>query len=79
MGCQLEPPDHLRSQYHAFQSLAYCLKKKNPELKRNVKFDDREVALTMDVRTADGWRTIEFKAAKDILRKKTLIQSPDES
>ena len=71
VGCQMEPPDHLRTQYQAFQSLAYCLKKKTPELRRNIKFDDRDQALIMDVKTADGWKTIEYDTAKNLLRKKS--------
>ena len=71
VGCQLEPPDHLRGQYQALQNLAFCLKKRNPELKRNIKFDDRELALIMDVKTAEGWKTIDYQAAKDILRRRT--------
>lgn len=59
-GCQLKPPDYLRGQYQDFQSLAYCLKKKTPDLRRNIKFDDRERALIMDVKTEEGWKTIEY-------------------
>ena len=71
VGCQLEPPDHLRGQYAAFQNLAFCLKKKNPELKRNIKFDDRELSLIMDIKTDEGWKTIEYQAARDLLRRRT--------
>ena len=60
VGCQMEPPDHLRGQYQVFQNLAYCLKKKTPDLKRSIKFDDREQALIMDVKAGDKWKTIEF-------------------
>ena len=71
VGCQLEPPDHLRTQYQAFQNLAFCLKKKNPDLKQNIKFDDRQQCLIMDVKTLDGWKTIEYEAARETLRGRT--------
>ena len=69
-GCQLEPPDHLRRQYQVFQNLAFCLKKKNPRLRRNIKFNDASLSLHMDVKTEDGWKTIEFETAKSILKNK---------
>ena len=60
--------DHLRGHYQIFQNLAFCMKKKNPSLRRNIKFDDRECSLVMDVRTEDGWRTIEYATARNILK-----------
>ena len=70
-GCQMEPPDHLRSQYQAFQSLAYCLKKKSPTLRRNLKFDDRNLCLIMDINTGDTWKTIEYDTARDLLKRRS--------
>ena len=70
-GCQLEPPDHLRGQYQVFQNLAFCLKKKTPNLKRNIKFYDPDQCLIMDVKTEAGWQTIEYKTAKNLLKKRT--------
>ena len=70
-GCQLEPPDFLRGQYQAFQGLAYCLKKKTPGLKRNIKFDDLTLSLKMDIKTDDSWRTVEYVTAKSILKVKS--------
>lgn len=71
MGLQLESPDHLRGQYQSFQKLAFLLKKKHPALKRNVKFLDSNMCLTMDVclKPTDSWKTIEFQEAKTILKK----------
>ena len=70
-GCQLEPPDHLRAHYQAFQNLAFCLKKKTPNLKRNIKFDDVEKTLIMDVKIDDVWKTVHYAAAKNILKSKS--------
>ena len=69
-GCQLEPPDHLRGQYQAFQNLAFCLKKKNPGLRRNIKFNDMEKNLTMDIKIGEDWQKVEYKTAKSILKVK---------
>ena len=70
VGMQLEPPDHLRSQYQAFQKLAFQMKKKSPGLRRNIKFYDGEMCLTMDVlRPGEEWRTILYDDAKAILKK----------
>ena len=60
-GLQLEPPDHLRSHYLTFQSLAYNLKTRNPSLKRNIKFCDSDMSLEMDYTIGDGWRTIGYE------------------
>ena len=71
VGMQLEPPDFLRSSYQSFQKLAYQLKRKNPELRRNVKFCDASLSLTMDVLVRPGaeWKTVLCDDAKAILRK----------
>lgn len=71
VGCQLEPPDHLLAHYKAFQNLAYCLKKKSPGLKRNVKFNDGEQTLVMDIRREDEWKTVHYATARGLLRLKT--------
>ena len=69
VGVQMDPPDHLRSHYQAFQALAYQLKLKNPLLKRNVKFCDLDQSLEMDFNVGDGtWRTIGIAEARDALR-----------
>ena len=70
-GLQIEPPDHLRGQYQSFQKLAFQLKKKNPQLRRNVEFLDSEQCLTMDVclSPTSPWKTIEYVDAKTVLSK----------
>ena len=70
-GCQLEPPDHLRGHYKAFQNLAFCMKKKTPGLKRNIKFEDYERTLVMDVKMDDTWKTVHYATAKGLLKLKT--------
>lgn len=69
VGVQMDPPDHLRSHYEAFQALAYQLKQKHPQLKRNVKFSDSDLTLEMDFTLGDGrWRTIGIDDARDALK-----------
>ena len=70
-GIQIEPPDHLRSHYQAFQRLAFQLKRKNPALRRNVKFYDPDLCLTMDLKISSSaeWRCVSYEHAKQILGK----------
>ena len=71
IGVQIEPPDHLRSHFQAFQRLAFQLKRKNPLLRRNVKFYDTELSLIMDVKVnpESDWKSILYEQAREILKK----------
>ena len=75
VGLQLEAPDHLRSHYQLFQKLGYNIKSKHPGLKRNVKFDDLEMALVMDIKTSvnSDWKTLSYAEAKDLLKRTKKI------
>ena len=70
-GVQIEPPDHLRGQYQAFQRLAFQLKRKHPSLRRNVKFYDPETCLTMDIKVSSDseWKAVSYDHAREILKK----------
>ena len=70
-GVQLEAPNHLRGHYQAFQRLAFQLKRKNPALKRNIKFYDPELCLSMDIKiNADSeWKLVTYEQAREILKK----------
>ena len=76
-GVQLEAPDHLRSHYQAFQKLGFHIKKKHPALKRNVKFDDINKALVMDIRTSPeaDWKTVLYSDAKNLLKRAKIDSS----
>ena len=71
VGIQMEAPDHLRSHYQSFQKLGYNIKLKHPTLRRNVRFDDVNMALVMDVKLTESsdWKTIDYPAAKQLLKK----------
>ena len=70
-GVQIEPPDHLRGHYQAFQRLAFQLKRKNPALKRNVKFYDPDLCLSMDIKVTSEaeWKCVTYEQAREILKK----------
>ena len=59
-GMQLQIPDHLQKDFQSLISVAYDLKRKNPELKRNVKFDEERLGLFMNFQMSEGsqWRRI---------------------
>ena len=59
-GIRLEIPDKLRPSLRALESVAFNLKKTNPGMKRNIKFDDEVLDLVMDVKMQDHgeWKKI---------------------
>ena len=53
-GMRLDIPEHLKRDFHALMNLSFDLKKRYPGLKRNVKFDEEDCGLFMDVRLKEG-------------------------
>ena len=72
VGMRLDIPDHLQKDFKLLTNLAYDMKRKNKELKRNVKFDEDEAGLFMDVLLkADGqWRRITTAQARALNSRK---------
>ena len=69
-GMRLHVPDHLQKKFRALMNLSYDLKQKHPELRRNVKFDDDEQSLYLDIqlnKDAD-WNRIEADQAVEATR-----------
>lgn len=68
-GLRLEIPDHLLGSFRVLNDLAFELKKKNGNLKRNIKFDDANLDLAMDVCPDTGrqWRTVTPGEARQTL------------
>ena len=69
-GMRLHVPDHLQRDFQALMNLSYDLKKRHPDLKRNIKFDEEDMGLFMDIRLdaerewkrdKPGWRTEEWR------------------
>ena len=69
-GLRLEIPDHLWPNFRVLQQLAYELKVKNSNLRRNILFDDVNLDLKMDFST-DGntWKTVLPAEARKSLEK----------
>ena len=69
VGVQIEVPDHLRGRFQTFQSLAFELKKKNPALRRNIKFMDQTMDLVMDVKLGPDaeWKAVQYEDASAIM------------
>ena len=81
-GMRLHIPDHLQKTFQALMAVTYDLKKRNPDLKRSVKFDEDDLSLHVDVQTVrDGeWRRIKpdqaFKATKGRKRSQSTSGPP---
>ena len=68
-GLRLEVPDHLWPSFRVLQKIAYELKQKNPDMKRNVLFDDNNMDLKLNVCVGSEWRTIYPEGARRSLAK----------
>ena len=69
-GMRLHIPDHLQRPFRALMNLSYDLKKTHPELKRNVKFDDDEMGLYLDVQLEKDGEWIRIDAEQAMLATK---------
>ena len=69
-GIRLEVPDFLQHHFKALESIAYRIKRKHPNLKRNVKLDDALMDVVMDIKVSDGadWNTILPEHALAVVR-----------
>ena len=69
-GMRLEIPEHLRPSLRALEKLSFDLKKKNPGMKRNIKFDDAEMDLVLDVKLGQDlpWQKIRPENARAVRR-----------
>ena len=79
-GMRLHAPAHLQKDFQALMNLSYDLKKKHPDLKRNVKFDEEDGGLFMDLRlrTDGDWRRVKpSEAAAATKKRQNKTQSMD--
>ena len=53
-GIRLEVPDYLQTNFRALENIAFRLKKKHKNLRRNIKLDDHRLDVIMDVKVDDG-------------------------
>ena len=65
-GMRLEIPDHLQKDFKSLMALAYDIKKTNPDLRRNVKFDEDNQGIYMDIQTKKegAWRRVRPEQAR---------------
>ena len=77
-GMRLQIPDNLQKDFKALMSVAYDLKQKNKDLKRNVKFDEESLGLYMDIQMErDGdWRRVKPQQAFKALANRTQKNGP---
>ena len=69
-GLRLEVPDFLWPNFRVLQELGYELKQKNPNLRRNILFDDTNRDLKMDISTDSvSWKTVLPNEARKSLRR----------
>ena len=68
-GMRLHVPNHLQKDFKALMGLAYDLKKNHANLRRNVKFDEEDLGLFMDMQMdRDGpWRRVKPAQARRAL------------
>ena len=50
---RLHVPDHLQRDFQALMNLSFDLKKRHPGLKRNIKFDEEDMGLFMDLKLGE--------------------------
>ena len=65
-GVRHELPDFLKTAMSDLLAMSYDIKKKHPEARRNVLFDDNEMYLVLDfsLREDDVWRRVSSKQAR---------------
>ena len=66
-GIRIYFPAHLRNVFRLLESHGSLLKKKYPDLKRSIKYDDATLSLVMDVKLTanDAWERVDEKGAND--------------
>ena len=83
-GMRLQVPDHLQRDFKALMNLSYDLKKRHPNLKRNVKFDEDDYGLFMDIKLNESgdWKRVKpaqaHRATKNRKTNTTLLLEESE-
>ena len=78
-GMRLHKPDHLQKEFHALMNLSFDLKKKHPGLKRNIKFDEEDFGLFMDLKLSEDldWKKVKSAQAINANKKRRKPRTPD--
>ena len=69
-GMRLHVPDHLQRDFQALMNLSFDLKKKHPDLKRNIKFNEEDLGLYMDFKLAEDreWKRVKPAQASRVVK-----------
>ena len=70
-GMRLHIPNHLQKDFKALMGLSFDMKKRHPHLRRNVKFDENDHGLFMDMQLEreGSWRRVKPEQARQALSK----------
>ena len=64
VGLMIHVPGHLLDNLHALNNVGYYIKQHNEGVRRNVKFDDENLDIFMDIKIGEQWRKITPAEAK---------------
>ena len=53
-GIRLEVPDFLQADFRALENIAFRIKRKHPNMRRNVKLDDDRLGVIMDIKVSEN-------------------------
>ena len=69
-GMRLEIPNFLQKDFKILMRLAYLLKKTNPDLRRNAKFDEDccELFLDMQLKKDSQWKRVKPEDARKVVQ-----------
>ena len=78
-GMRLHIPDHLQKEFHVLMNLSFDLKKRHPGLKRNIKFDEEDYGLFMDLKLSEeaDWKRVKPAQAINANKKRRKQKTPD--
>ena len=79
-GMRLDIPNYLQKDFKALMRLAYLLKQTNPDLKRNVKFDEDCCGLFLDMQISKdaSWRRVKPEEARKDIKGRAGSDGPAE-
>ena len=76
-GLRMEIPSHLQGVFKTLDSHGHLLRDRHgPGLKRNIRFDDMELSLVMDLKLPDqaSWMRVDYETAREELKHVQKVQ-----
>ena len=79
-GMRLHIPNYLQKDFKVLMKLAYLLEKTNPDLRRNVKFNEDTTGLFLDMQLQkEGpWKRVRPEEARKAVQGKFVMEGPAE-